>query len=307
VVLAKREDTVKADSFKLARARGLAYRAPLYPSFFVALWRSRMSWVKSMVGASLMAAGLVIAGCGVDLGACDQTLLGGVEGMTPHTAQQLVNRTCAGGLCHSQDAVGALRNGAPAGLDFDLIPASASVQDSAKVLRSSAVVREWRDEMWDQLGSGDMPPEGFGTLSSDDKETVRNWLACGAPVVVAPPAGTTPDWTSIYALFEERCLACHTAERSTNGGGFVLGAMGGACAALGNVVNAAAITERCVGNGTLVVPGDPDASLLLDKLSAPTPRCGERMPLGMDPLSAAELAAIRSWIQAGAQPPEGCP
>lgn len=53
---------------------------------------------------------------------------------------------------------------------------------------------------------------------------------------------------------------------------------------------------------TLVVPGDPDASYLLCKL---TPGCsdlnGSVMPSGgADPLPDAEMAAIREWIAAGA-------
>lgn len=49
-----------------------------------------------------------------------------------------------------------------------------------------------------------------------------------------------------------------------------------------------------------VVPGDPDASFLMEKLTAPAPDEGARMPLGNPPLSAEELDLIRRWIAAGA-------
>lgn len=49
-----------------------------------------------------------------------------------------------------------------------------------------------------------------------------------------------------------------------------------------------------------IVPGNPDASFLLEKLS-PSPRFGQRMPLGRQPLSDAELQLLRTWILEGAR------
>jgi hypothetical protein len=51
----------------------------------------------------------------------------------------------------------------------------------------------------------------------------------------------------------------------------------------------------------LVLPGDPAASPLLDKLTQETPRFGDRMPLAADPLSEAEIALISRWILEGAK------
>ena len=45
-----------------------------------------------------------------------------------------------------------------------------------------------------------------------------------------------------------------------------------------------------------VVPGDPDASMLLAKLHDPPP-CGERMPQDADPLSERDIACLRGWIE----------
>ena len=54
----------------------------------------------------------------------------------------------------------------------------------------------------------------------------------------------------------------------------------------------------------LVVPGDPDASYLVQKLEGPAPGEGALMPLGqtepLDPDCA--IAALRAWIEAGALP-----
>lgn len=51
-----------------------------------------------------------------------------------------------------------------------------------------------------------------------------------------------------------------------------------------------------------VVPGDPDASLLVDKLGA-TPACGVPMPVGSS-LPSDQLACIEQWIEA--LPPVDC-
>jgi len=60
---------------------------------------------------------------------------------------------------------------------------------------------------------------------------------------------------------------------------------------------------------TLVVPGKPEVSFLMNKLrgtgleGTPDPACGtsnERMPLGQVPLSGGKLAQIEEWIRAGA-------
>jgi hypothetical protein len=48
-----------------------------------------------------------------------------------------------------------------------------------------------------------------------------------------------------------------------------------------------------------VVPGQPDDSFLLVKLTAPDPP-GDRMPLGRPALQQCDLDAIRTWITGGA-------
>jgi hypothetical protein len=49
-----------------------------------------------------------------------------------------------------------------------------------------------------------------------------------------------------------------------------------------------------------VVPGDPDASYLMEKLTAVKPTVGQRMPPMSDPIPDEELEAIRDWIAGGA-------
>jgi hypothetical protein len=48
-----------------------------------------------------------------------------------------------------------------------------------------------------------------------------------------------------------------------------------------------------------VVPGNPGASYLLEKISQSKPAVGEQMPPGQ-PLTADKIAMVRAWIAAGA-------
>jgi len=57
---------------------------------------------------------------------------------------------------------------------------------------------------------------------------------------------------------------------------------------------------ECCGEASLIVPGFPDQSYLLDKLRG-APLCsGARMPLDKPPLGENEIQAISDWICDGA-------
>jgi hypothetical protein len=90
-------------------------------------------------------------------------------------------------------------------------------------------------------------------------------------------------------------------------------AMGEMRATYTNLVNVAAAGPLCASSRMLrVKPGDPSASLLLDKLSHAPPACGESMPIGakLAPncvshspavcTTDAEIALVRDWISSGA-------
>ena len=51
---------------------------------------------------------------------------------------------------------------------------------------------------------------------------------------------------------------------------------------------------------TLVVPGDPDSSLMFLKVSSESPPVGSMMPLGGPPLTDGEVQLIRAWVEQGA-------
>jgi hypothetical protein len=111
----------------------------------------------------------------------------------------------------------------------------------------------------------------------------------------APQAAT---WSSAFALLSARCVQCHDSTDPANEMGF-----GDKDAAYATLVGREAQLSACSGLGqTIVVPGDPTASLLYRKL-ARTQECGSAMPRGRSavPFTATELEIIASWIAGGAK------
>ena len=127
-------------------------------------------------------------------------------------------------------------------------------------------------------------------------------LAATAAVACSCSAPAPATFTAIYpVLFPEttnaRCNACHSLlATNTNNGNLVMGT--DKHAAWVALVGKPSTGARCAGR-TLVVAGQPDASLLYQKLFETSP-CGSRMPLGGDLLSDAQREMVRSWIAAGA-------
>jgi hypothetical protein len=149
--------------------------------------------------------------------------------------------------------------------------------------------------------------------SNEGKSTVRNWLACKAPVVagvtgapadaatigdvVAPGKVTevAATYASIYTNILASCTSCHTP-----GGAFPGLDLSSQAVAYTSLVNKdTSAGSVCTGKGKLVQAGNCKASVLYQKLQ-PTPTCGSRMPLGMDPVGDSAQAALCAWIDAGA-------
>jgi hypothetical protein len=131
--------------------------------------------------------------------------------------------TACGESCHASTSVGQQRHGAPVGLDFDVQPVRVSSDEPTHMLtvekadlsvlaNVQRTIFEHREEIWRAVVSGSMPyvPGGeaqrraeAGTLfeasfegcalgnklgsvtSSSSRTRLREWLACGVPVVEA--------------------------------------------------------------------------------------------------------------------------
>jgi hypothetical protein len=115
---------------------------------------------------------------------------------------------------------------------------------------------------------------------------------------VCAEAGSSPSYDSMQRIFDSECTTCHI------GGADVSLLPGVSWANL--VGRPAPATEAC--GGVLVVPGDPGASYLYQKLTSATPCSGTRMPageFGPVPLPDCVIAIVRDWIAEGAPGPSG--
>jgi mono/diheme cytochrome c family protein len=102
-------------------------------------------------------------------------------------------------------------------------------------------------------------------------------------VVLASFAGAA-ELPKAAAILEENCVKCHNSSVKMSG-----------------LSLASAADARQGGlRGPAIVPGKPDESLLVRMISGDKPR----MPMQSAPLSAAQVAEIRSWIEHGAPWPE---
>ena len=113
----------------------------------------------------------------------------------------------------------------------------------------------------------------------------------------------SPTWSAIWqeVIVNNGCNGGSTCHASVSGGNLVMQTKAGSYTAL---VNAAAGgntgTPTCMASGLMrVVPGNPDTSLLVNKLEQTMPPCGSRMPPG-GMLKPEQIKQVRDWVAAGA-------
>jgi Planctomycete cytochrome C len=286
-----------------------------------------MGCVTAMVRSAswLCATAALLAACGSDLGHCDPVSAGEIvynrSGQAATKGQALTQDSCGNGaFCHASAAKGKARYGAPATLDFDMLPSPTGIHK----------LRSVDEDSWDLVRDGNMPPSGTAGKVVGDGEWLlsatrapgsprlpplssraglaiyRNWLACGAPVVKDgnegvqggfTAAGPTPTWTEIHTqILVPQCATagCHNTQTAAGG---------------------LALEDRCASSKTLlergtcgkygIVPGSADGSFLLEKIASRTPSCGGAMPPSAA-LPDALVAAVRTYIEAGAEV-DACP
>ena len=116
----------------------------------------------------------------------------------------------------------------------------------------------------------------------------------GQPLTAGGPVALAPTLASIQAnVFSVNCAipGCH-------GGGTVqYGLRLDPGFSAGNLIN---VPSPRNPNLIRVVPRDPDASFLIQKLQGADGLLGERMPDGGPYLTTAQVNVIRQWIQDGA-------
>jgi hypothetical protein len=280
------------------------------------------------------------------------------DGRLAYAGQAIMLVACADG-CHSSSAQGQARHGAPSGLDFDLAPVVVEgIEIGTELMVDDAAIEglrerqlaifERREHIYRAVVTGSMPyaPEGDAqraasagsTFRRDEascalleelgsieqaatRELLRDWLACGAPLIEAQGpldravGGTVGDqfpacpqegpatFESVYRIMTTQgaCPECHhpagvmkALDLSTAAAAYdaLLGADG------------KGVAPDCeLTSFPYVTPADPERSYLLAKLGAlDAPACGVTMPPA-GALPAESLALVRAWIAAGAPPP----
>jgi hypothetical protein len=119
-------------------------------------------------------------------------------------------------------------------------------------------------------------------------------------------AGPTPNLTPTFSSIQRdifnapdssgrrACTSCHNAPGARFNGNLNLSDSTSYAA----LVSAASSGKR---GAIRVVPGDPDASYLIQKIEGAAGIVGDRMPQSGPFLTAGQIAIIRRWIELGAQ------
>ena len=124
-----------------------------------------------------------------------------------------------------------------------------------------------------------------------------------ASCATTPEPEGPPTFTAVYATLFPRstkyqCDFCHGLPPNEKSNGKLSMGMDQPTA-YAALVGMPSTGDTC-GGMQLVLPGDPDASLLVLKFGD-APPCGDRMPLAGARLSAGQLDQVRTWIAEGAQ------
>lgn len=281
-----------------------------------------------------------------------------------YAGQAIIVQSCAAGSCHTERTTRENRRGAPAGLDFDISPMAAepdadggiaqiSAEDLQSLRKHQRKVFDERHSIWEQVEKDLMPPDGLGqpyretslgtliNVSSggcpekgqlapitdqQTRELLRNWLACGSPIVEtnvkdldkpvggiigdqfpACPPPRDPTFDNVYnVIISVSCVAgCH--EPSGGGGAedFDLSSPDVAYASMMGANGMGMVPSGCANNENfMIVPRQPGESYFYAKVGGEGGRvCKSFMPLGSEGLPAAELDLVRRWIEAGAPAP----
>lgn len=91
-----------------------------------------------------------------------------------------------------------------------------------------------------------------------------------------------------------QCIACHTADGRVAAGQLNLDTP----TVFAALVNA---PSRLKPGATLIIPGDPENSYLVQKLEGRPGINGQRMPLNGPYLTVGQMSIIRRWIELGAE------
>ena len=152
----------------------------------------------------------------------------------------------------------------------------------------AAIVPGRPDEslLYQRIKSGEMPPEGKDLLNEAEQEVIYRWIAemRNAPADVTSNPLMNPSQHDVVPIMLRHCTPCHGRHRQEAGL---------------DLRNRAAMLKGG-RSGPAIVPGDTDASLILQKIHA-----GQMPPLerlveaSVKPVDPAETAILVKWIELG--------
>jgi len=148
----------------------------------------------------------------------------------------------------------------------------------------AAVAAKVEDSLlWTMIDGGDMPPAGQPSLTTDERELIRRWIAAGSPS--EQPAEKIITQHDVLPIVLLRCTTCH-----------------GARLKQGGVDLRTPASMRLGGmNGPALVPGDPEASLMIQRIESEA--CPPRellLKFFVKRPPQSEVKILRDWITAGA-------
>ena len=132
--------------------------------------------------------------------------------------------------------------------------------------------------------AGSRMPLG-GQLTAAEEKLLTDWVSSLVPCADVVPGPKACELTAeVTTIINARCAGCHT-------GGAKLGAFDfDPARAIANTVNV-----KATNGETLVIPGDPDGSYVVKKLTGAAGIVGSTMPQGAL-LDEAQVQSFRDWI-----------
>jgi len=147
--------------------------------------------------------------------------------------------------------------------------------------------------LWLLVEGGEMPPADEPPLDPSERALLRAWIAAGAPA--EQPAVALPEPLNqhdVLPILLLRCAACHGARLQRGG------------------LDLRSIASLRAGSdhGPVLVPGDPAASLLIERIETEAcPPRGQLLKYFVRRPPGSELQVLRDWIAAGAPEAEITP
>jgi hypothetical protein len=188
--------------------------------------------------------------------------------------QSLLRAKC--GKCHSEQT----RKGS---LDLSSVDGLRRGGESGETLTVDSLDD---NPLWTLVEAGEMPPEGEPRITAEQQELIRRWIAAGArSLVPEAQAKRTLTQHDVIPILLLRCTTCH-GPRLKQG---ELDLRTPASMLAGGV------------SGPALVPGDPDASLMIRRIeSEACPPGDQLLKFFVRRPSSSEVETLRSWIAAGA-------